>query len=340
MAPSDPAPPGSTRVTIAEVASRAGVSPTTVSHVLSGKRVVGAATRGTVLEAIRELGYRPNHVARNLRTRRSHMVAVVVPDITNPFYSVLTRGLADALDAAGYGTYVCNTDGSTVRETKFLEDALDRGADGIVLASGDTASEVPPAPTGDRTPMVTIGEHLDRPHVDTVMADDEAGSRAAGDYLVGRGYRRIAMIQGPRHSAAARSRGFSSAMRAAGRKVPHELMVRGDWTRPGGHAAMQTLMSLAEPPDAVFWPNDLMAIGAFDVAHEMGLQVPGEVPVVGFDDVDAATIVNPPLTTVRNSPYEAGSAAGDLLMSRMAGRYDGAGRTVVLSCPLTPRQSA
>ena len=100
-----------TRVTIAHVANRAGVSPTTVSHVLSGKRVVGAATRRTVMDAIRELGYRPSHVARNLRTRQSHMIAVVVPDITNPFYAVLTRGLADAVDAAGYGTYVCNTDG-------------------------------------------------------------------------------------------------------------------------------------------------------------------------------------------------------------------------------------
>jgi LacI family transcriptional regulator len=340
MVPSESAPPASRRVTISEVASRAGVSPTTVSHVLSGKRVVGATTRGTVLEAIRELGYRPNHVARNLRTRRSHMVAVVVPDITNPFYGVLTRGLADALDAAGYGTYVCNTDGSTDREVKFLEDALDRGADGIVLASGDTASQMTLEPNGDRTPMVTIGEHLDRPHVDTVMADDEAGSRAAGEYLVARGYRRIAMIQGPLHSAAARSRGFSSAMRSAGRKVPRELMVPGDWTRPGGYAAMQMLMALPKPPDAVFCANDLMAIGAIDVAHELGLQVPQDVAVMGFDDVDAATIVNPPLTTVRNSPYEAGSAAGDLLMSRMAGRYDGEGRTVVLSCPLTPRQSA
>src|SRR3954471_17150485 len=146
------------RVTIAEVASLAGVSPTTVSHVLSGKRVVGAATRTTVMDAIRELGYRPNHVARNLRTRQSHMIAVVVPDVTNPFYAVLTRGLADAVDAAGYGTYVCNTDGQHERERKFFEDVMDRGVDGIVFASGETATEVTFGPGDLATPIVCIGE--------------------------------------------------------------------------------------------------------------------------------------------------------------------------------------
>src|SRR5919112_2201035 len=140
---------GPSRVTIAHVAHRAGVSPTTVSHVLSGKRVVGAATRDTVMDAIRELGYRPNHVARNLRTRQSHMIAVVVPDITNPFYAVLTRGLADAVDAAGYGSYVCNTDGQHERERKFFQDVMDRGVDGIVFASGEIAAHVTVRPPGD-----------------------------------------------------------------------------------------------------------------------------------------------------------------------------------------------
>jgi LacI family transcriptional regulator len=333
-------PSQSTRVTIAHVASRAGVSPTTVSHVLSGKRVVGAATRGTVLAAIEELGYRPNHVARNLRTRRSHMIAVVVPDITNPFYSTLTRGLADAVDAAGYGTYVCNTDGLHERERKFFDDALDRGVDGIVLASGETASEVVFGPTDIATPIVCIGEHLDHPRCDTVMADDEAGSRSAAELLLEHGRQRIAMIQGPLRSAGARTQGFRSAMQAAGRKVSPRLMVRGDWTRRGGADAMRVLMSLPQRPDAVFCANDLMAIGAVDVAHELGLGVPDDVAIVGFDDVDAATIVHPPLTTVRNPPYEAGSTAGDLLMSRMSGRYDGAGRTVVLPCAVVERASA
>jgi LacI family transcriptional regulator, galactose operon repressor len=328
------------RVTIAEVAHRAGVSATTVSHVLSGKRVVGATTRDTVMDAIRELGYRPNAVARNLRTRRSHMVAVVVPDITNPFYAVLTRGLADALDGAGYGTIVCNTDGVHEREAKLFQDVMDRGVDGIVFASGETASRVTFTPADHATPIVCIGEHLDHPLCDAVVPDDETGSRAAGTFLASRGYRRVAMIQGPPRYGGPRTAGFRSAMQAAGIKVPAELMVRGDWTRKGGYAAMSALADLPHPPDAVFCANDLMAIGAMDVAHERGLSVPEELAIVGFDDVDAATIVTPTLTTVRNPAYETGSTAGDLLMSRLTRRYTGAGRTVVLPCALVERGTA
>lgn len=328
------------RVTIAHVADRAGVSPTTVSHVLSGKRVVGQATRDTVMDAIRELGYRPNHVARNLRTRRSHMIAVVVPDITNPFYAVLTRGLADAVDTSGYGTYVCNTDGQHERERKFFADVMDRGVDGIVFASGETASEITFGPGDSTTPIICIGDQLDHPLCDAVLSDDEAGSCEAGSFLASRGYQRIAMIQGPPRYGAQRTAGFRAAMQAARHKVPAELMVRGDWTRKGGYEAMRTLMDLPEPPDAVYCANDLMAIGALDIAHERGLEVPTDVAIIGFDDVDAATIVTPQLTTVRNPAYEAGSTAGDLLLSRMSGRYTGTGRTVVLPCPLVVRGTA
>ncbi|WP_182525261.1 LacI family DNA-binding transcriptional regulator [Nocardioides dongkuii] len=328
------------RVTIADVAERAGVSPTTVSHVLSGKRVVGAATRQTVLDAIDALGYRPNHVARHLRTRQSHMLAVVVPDITNPFYAVLTRGLADAVDAAGYGTFVCSTDGQHDRERKLFEDVMDRGVDGIVFASGETASEIRFGPGERATPIVCIGDHLDHPLCDAVIPDDEAGSREAGAFLAERGYSRIAMIQGPPGYGTARTAGFRAAMEAAAHPVPAERMVRGDWTRKGGYQAMQALMALPERPDAVFCANDLMAIGALDVAHELGLAVPDDVAVVGFDDVDAATIVTPQLTTVRNPAYDVGSTAGDLILGRMSGRYRGAGRTLVLPCPLVERGTA
>ena len=328
------------RVTIAHVADRAGVSPTTVSHVLSGKRVVRASTRDIVMDTIDELGYRPNHVARNLRTRQSHMIAVVVPDITNPFYAVLTRGLADGVDPAGYGTFVCNSDGQHERERKFFQDVMDRGVDGIVFASGETASSVDLGPAERTTPIICIGSELDHPRSDTVSPDDEAGSHEAAAFLADRKYERIAMIQGPLQYGAQRTAGFRSAMQTAGREVTADLLVRGDWTRRGGYAAMHQLMALPERPDAVFCANDLMAIGALDVAHELGLVVPDDIAVIGFDDVDAATIVTPQLTTVRNPAYEAGRTAGDLLLSRMTGRYEGACRTVVLPCPLVVRGTA
>lgn len=328
------------RVTIGEVADLAGVSPTTVSHVLSGKRLVGATTRGTVQEAIRQLGYRPNAVARSLRTRRSRMVAVVVPDITNSFYSVLTRGLADAVDGAGYGTYVCNTDGLPGREAKFLEDVLDRGADGIVMASVDVASMGAVGPADVGTPVVCVGGMLDHPRVDLVAADDLAGSEAVTRHLLARGARRIAMIQGPPESGSARVEGFRRTLLAAGRRPNARLMVPGNWTRSGGARAMRTLLSRSRPPDAVFCANDLTAIGALDAAREAGLKVPQDIAIAGFDDIDAATIVAPSLTTVRNPAYDTGRAAGELLVGRMTGDYRGESRTVVLPCHLVPRESA
>lgn len=331
---------GDVRVTIADVAARADVSATTVSHVLSGKRLVGSATRDRVLEAIRDLGYRPNRAARQLRTNRSRMVAVIVPDITNPYYGVLTRGLADVVGGDAYGTYVCNTDGSLERELTFVHDVLDRGVDGIVLASVNVVAEHERAPARFGTPVVCIGERLPELDVDLVTADDEVGSQTAVRHLLGRGAQRIAMIRGPIDAGQARDRGYSQALAEAGLDVDPELMVRGDWTRRGGRSAMQALLALQPPPGAVFCANDLTAIGAMDAAHDRGLTIPDDIAVVGFDDVDAATIVTPQLTTVRNPAYESGREAGALLLTRMLGEYTGDGRTVVVACPLVQRASA
>jgi LacI family transcriptional regulator, galactose operon repressor len=332
--------PEQPRVTIAQVARLAGVSPTTVSHVLSGKRIVGAATRIAVQDAIRTLGYRPNHVARSLRTRRSQMIAVIVPDLTNTYYSVLTRGLADVTVGAAYGTYVCNTDGIPERESGFLQNVVDRGADGIVLASVDSASAGAVAAADFGTPVVCIGGSIDHPRVDVVTTDDTAGSYAATMHLIGRGCARVGMIQGPADTGLLRVDGYLKAISEAGRPIDDTLRASGDWTRQGGRDAMHALMSLPNPPDAVFCANDLMAIGAMDVARELGCDIPGDVAIAGFDDVDAATIVSPTLTTVRNPAYETGRKAGELLLSRLRGEYRDTGRTVVLDCPLVPRESA
>lgn len=332
--------PQRARVTIADVATFAGVSPTTVSHVLSGKRAVGPATKDAVHEAIRRLGYRPNNVARNLRTRRSRMVAVVVPDITNPFYSVLIRGLGDAVDAAGFGTYVCNTDSQPTREEAFLDDALDRGVDGVVIASTTVGTKRGEGPAGMGTPVVCIGGAFDHPRVDLVAADDEVGSRAATTHLVRRGARRIGMIQGPPESGEARDHGYRRALADANFVFDPALMVRGDWTRVGGQRGMRALMALDERPDGVFCANDLTAIGAMDVVRELGLSIPADVAIVGFDNVDAASMVHPMLTTVENPAYDTGRVAGELLVSRIATQHTGDGRTVILPCPLVVRESA
>jgi len=327
------------RATIAEVAALAGVSPTTVSHVFSGKRLVGAATRERVLDVVQTLGYRPNNVARNLRTRQSKMIAVIVPDITNPFYGVLTRGLADAMEAADYGTYVCNTDNAVQREQRFIQDVLDRGVDGVVMGAVNVAPEAVVALAGTGTPFVCMGTGIDDPHVDRIWADDVTGAREATEHLLAGGADRVALIQGPNDSGG-RGEGYRDALAAAGVPFRPEIVVHGDWTRHGGHAAMRSLLTLEEPPSAVLCANDLMAIGAMDAARELAFGIPEDIRLVGFDDIEAATLVSPALTTVRNPSYETGRTAGELLLSRMSGEHTGGARSVVLPCPLIVRASS
>ena len=328
------------RITIADVARHAGVSKTTVSHVLSRKRPVSTVTRARVEAAIRELGYRPDGVARSLRTRTTHTVALIIPDITNPYYPAVARGLEDGLGGSTYRSLICNTDRHPEREVEFLEDVCDRGVDGIVLDSFTLSGErlVGLLPPG--VPLVRIGTTvIDDPGFDTVHADDEQGAFDATLHLVGRPSRRVAMIQGPSGAAPRRNEGYLRALATVGAPDP-ELVLSGEWTRSGGAAAMRRLLALPDPPQAVFCANDLMAFGALDAAREAGLEVPGDLAVAGFDDIEAAAMTHPPLTTVSNPAYETGLLAGTLLKERLLGVSSGPPRTVTLPCRLIRRATA
>ena len=328
------------RITIADVARHAGVSKTTVSHVLSRKRPVSTVTRARVEEAIRELGYRPDGVARSLRTRTTHTVALIIPDITNPYYPAVARGLEDGLGGSTYRSLICNTDRHPEREVEFLEDVCDRGVDGIVLDSFTLSGErlVGLLPPG--VPLVRIGTTvIDDPGFDTVHADDEQGAFDATRHLLGRPSRRVAMIQGPPGAGGRRNEGYLRALRSEGDPDP-ELVLSGEWTRSGGAAAMRRLLALADPPRAVFCANDLMAFGVLDAAREAGLDIPGDLAVAGFDDIEAAAMSHPPLTTVSNPSYETGLLAGTLLKERLLGVSTGPPRTVTLPCRLIRRATA
>ena len=328
------------RVTIGDVARHAQISKTTVSHVLSGKRPVAPPTRARVEAAIRELGYRPDGLARSLRTQRTHMIALVIPDITNPFYPLLARGLEDGM-AGAYRTFICNSDRHPEREQEFLEDVADRRADGIVLDSFTLSPEWIEEVVTEGVPVVRIGTTvIDDPGYDTVHADDERGAFEATTHLIERGHRRIAMIQGPPGAGGQRNEGYRRALEAWDTPADPSLVVSGAWTRAGGAAAAARLLQLGDPPTAIFCANDLMAMGAMDAARDLGLTVPGDVALVGYDDVEAAAMVSPPLTTVSNPAYETGLLAGILLRERITGEYRGEPRTVTLPCRLIERSTS
>jgi LacI family transcriptional regulator len=329
------------RVTIADVAERAGVSKTTVSHVISGNRPVSTETRSRVESAIADLGYRPDGIARSLRTRRTHVVALIIPDITNPFYPVLSRGLEQALASAGYRTFICSSDGDSERELDFLNEVCDRRVDGIVLDSFHVSAEDVLGITKGDVPVVWIGgSPRAHPGVDSVRSNDEHGAFEATMHLVDHGHRAIAMVDGPEGSGTARRGGYLRALAAAGIEPPGQHQVRSDWTRAGGAAALARLWATDPRPTAVFCSNDRSAIGVVDAAHERGLRLPDELAVVGFDDIEEAAMTTPPLTTVRNPAFETGEAAGRLLGERMSGAYRGTARDVQLPASLVVRASS
>ena len=331
--------PSAGRATISDVARVSGVSTTTVSHVLTGKRPVAASTRERVEAAVRQLSYRPSRLARSLRAGSSQMIGVVVPDITNPFYGQLTRGLSDSLGPE-YGTWVCNTDASAQRERAYVSDVVARGADALVMTSVDADSDAVAAALAAGVPMVSVGESVDHPTVDRVLAADEEASQSAVEHLVARGARRVAIIEGPRSLGHGREVGYEAGLRAAGLKAPAQLRVHGDWTRVSGREAMLRLMRLPRRPDAVFCANDLMAVGALDALRSLDLRVPDDVRLVGFDDIEAASLVSPALTTIANPAYETGWSAGKLVLDRLQGRHTGSRRTVTLPCRLIVRESS
>jgi LacI family transcriptional regulator len=329
------------RVTIADVARHAGVSKTTVSHVLSGNRPVSSDTRFRVEAAVAELGYRPDGIARSLRTRRTHMVALIIPDITNPFYPILSRGLEHALDGRGYRTFICSSDGDSGRELDFLAEVFDRRVDGIVLDSFHISVDDVRSVTRGQVPVVWIGgTPRAHPGVDSVRSDDEHGAFEATMHLVERGHRAIAMVDGPEGSGTSRRDGYLRALSQSGIQPVPLQPVRSDWTRVGGAATLPRLLSASPPPTAVFCSNDRTAIGVIDAARERTLDVPGDLAVVGFDDIEEAAMTTPPLTTVRNPAFETGEAAGTLLGDRMSGTFRGPARAVKLPASLVVRASS
>ena len=329
------------RITIDDVAARAGVSPTTVSHVYSGHRPVRDETRLLVHQAAKELGYRPNAVARSLRMRKTRTVMIVLPDITNPFYPVFARGVQDTLRKDDYHVLLCNTDSRESEERLFLNEAVSRRLDGLVFMGYWVTTEelLEVAATG--VSVVHLGQPGDEATVDCVWSGDRVAAEQATAYLLGRYGGSVAFIDGTMEAAVSRSRaaGYRDAFAAAGHEVPAGFEVTEDFTTEGGRRGMALLLGGAAPPRAVFCANDLMAIGALEEARRRGLDVPGEVAIAGYDDIDSARLVTPALTTVRNNPDLLGAACGDLLLSRMGGD-DAAPREVLIQAELVVRESA
>ena len=337
------------KVTMRDVARAADVSQSTVSRILNptsstSKVPISQETIEKVLAVVKELGYQPNEYARSLRGQKNHVIAMLIADISNPFYHPMVRAVQDVASHYHYSVIIANSDHLYEKEMLFCETLLRRPVDGAVL--------IPYHLTDDdlqnliaRTGMAisAVGNHIQHPEVDVVYADDEKASYEAVCWLIEqRGHRRIAMIcANHQFPVIVRRYGaFRRAMEDAGLSVPDEYVVEGDWTTESGRRAISTLLALPTPPTAVFAACDTIAIGALAAAEEMNYRVPEDIAIIGFDDIPAATWIRPQLSTIAQYPGEMGNLLAKALFERIQGEYTGPGRRFEVPCRFFERASA
>jgi LacI family transcriptional regulator/LacI family repressor for deo operon, udp, cdd, tsx, nupC, and nupG len=304
-----------------EVAQRAKVSIATVSRVLNHSEKVVPATREAVQRALQELGYRPNRVARRLRMKdgRAHLIGLIIPDIQNPFYAEIARGVEDAASANEYAVLLCNSDENAAKERFYLDVMQAESVDGLVLPPFDDADAAVIATVKSGMPVVCVDRSLARVQTDLVEVDNFRGALAGVNHLLDRGHQHIAFIEGRAEVSTSRERrrGYLAALAARGLRPRPELMCAGDFKQDSGRVLAQQLLALRRPPTALFVGNNLMTVGALAGLHQRGLRVPQDVAVVGFDDIPWAEAIDPPPTVVRQPAYEVGRQAMALLLRRI-----------------------
>jgi LacI family transcriptional regulator, galactose operon repressor len=314
-----------TRTTnIGDVAALAGVSAASVSRVMTGSRTVKPETRERVEQAVAELGYIPNQSARSLKLSRSNLFACVIPDIANPFFPELVRGVEDIAIAQGYGTLLCNTDDDPLKEAAYLDLLAQRRIDGLIMIP--SRDEEPPAGLhrlmDQGTPVVVIDRLLQGFEGDSIMVDNRLGGMQAAQHLVELGHRRIAIINRSLDTSTARLRqdGYEEVLISEA-LLDDSLVKLGSFTFEFGRDAARELLSSAPDarPTAILAGSDVLAISALQTVHEIGLQVPDDISIVGFDGIAMSQLMSPPLTTVKQPIYQMAHLAANLLVERARG---------------------
>ncbi len=323
-----------------DVAERAGVSVTTVSHVINETRPVSDELRERVLAAMDELGYQPNRLARSLRRRKTHTIGMIVPDSANPFFAEVARGIEDKSFEQGYNVILCNSDGDLAKELLYTNVLAEKQVDGILFVAAGVSTEHIRALQRRQMPLVVVDRDIPGVAVDSVLTNNAHGGWQATQHLIELGHRRIGCITGPSDvtPSAERITGYCQALREGGIAMHEGLVVKGDFQYESGYRATHRLLAVNDPPTGIFACNDLMAVGAISAALELGLQVPADLSVIGFDDVRLALFANPPLTTIAQPKYEMGVLATSMLLERMQDR-DRSPRRQLLETSLLIRQS-
>ncbi|MCE4055653.1 LacI family DNA-binding transcriptional regulator [Pseudomonas sp. Au-Pse12] len=306
--------------TIKDVAALAGISYTTVSHVLNKTRPVSEEVRVKVEAAIKRLDYVPSAVARSLKAKTTATIGLLVPNSLNPYFAELARGIEDYCERNGYCVILCNSDDNPEKQRNYLRVLLEKRIDGLIVTSAGGDSGLAQGLAGVRTPMVIVDRGLEGVDADLVRIDHQYGAYLATRHLLQLGHRDIACIGGPGNTSVAQLRlaGFQQALGEAGVEVPAERILESDFSSTGGYRAAAQLLDGGRAPSAIFAGNDMMGIGVLRAAAERNIRVPGELSVIGFDDILMSRYVYPALTTVGQSILQLGETAAELLLRRIA----------------------
>lgn len=330
--------------TIKDVAKAAGVSISTVSHVINGTRFVSEALHAQVHDAMALLDYQPNALARGLRRGgQTKTIGLVIPDNSNPFFAEIARSIEGHAFANGYGVLLCNSDDDEQKETTYINALIAKQVDGIIFIAAGAGHAQLKRLTKMNVPVVIVDRETSHAQIDTVILENEKGGYAATDYLIKLGHRRIACITGPSQLTPSANRvdGFRRALTAAGLTILPEYIVAGDFKRRGGELALHKLLQLAEPPTAVFACNDMMAIGALKTAAQRQIAVPAELSIIGFDNIAFAEAVSPALTTVAQPVAKLAQISVDRILLRMSAAANAnlAAQRIVLEPTIVLRDS-
>jgi LacI family transcriptional regulator len=328
--------------TLRDVAQGAGVHPATASRALNPqtRRLVNEETASRVIRVAESLGYRPNPIARSLKTARSATVGLVIPDLTNPLFPPIVRGIEDVIGPAGYSAWIVNTDNDPARERSQIDSLRLRQVEGLIVATARLRHELLEQLHADGVRIVLINRRLESGTVPSVTPDDASGTAMAVKHLIELGHRRIAHIAGPQDTSTGlvRFRSYRETLRTSGLDDDALVTTCDYWTEAEGARALRELLDVGTDFTAVLAGNDLLALGCYDVLEERGLTCPADLSIVGYNDIPFVDKVRPALTTVRIPHYEVGAEAAWMLLDTLQdpSRHP---RSVLLPVTLQVRES-
>jgi len=306
-----------------EIARLSGVSLGTVSNVLSGLPTVREPLRQRVMAAVESLGYQPNQLARGLRRDKTNIIGMIISDVSNPFFPAVVKGAEDTAFNNGYRLFLCNSDNNFAKEETYLRELQTYLPSGLIIMTSDIKGSTKLAEAYRATGSHVV--YVDRlPYQwdgDTVTSMNEQGSYEATKYLISLGHRKLAMISGPSQltNSGERVAGFRRALDEAKIKLAPKYIQEGDFNKQSGYEKAGFLLQMDPRPTAIFAANDLLAFGAMNAIRDTGLRCPEDVSVIGFDNLDLAEVVTPPLTSVEQSGYNLGAVAAQLIADRIRG---------------------